>query len=100
MLSLIDELVHSNKPMLWELGHYLADNLILKIGLYLAEINGVSIANTQFPNIYRRFIEPKCLSSYAYDKIKPFHRQRNFFQHDFNSIDYQIRKEMAKIMSL
>jgi len=31
MLSLIDELVHSNKPMLWELGHYLADNLILKI---------------------------------------------------------------------
>lgn len=41
MLSLIDELVYSNKPMLWELGHCLADNLILKIGLYLAEINRV-----------------------------------------------------------
>ena len=93
--SLVFELVNSEKPMLWELGHYLADNLILRIGLYLAEKDGNMLSDTSFPIIYKKFIDPICYKFITYDQIKPFHKQRNVFQHAFDSLDYQIRKEMA-----
>lgn len=95
MADLIYELVHSNEPMLWELGHYLTDNLILKIGLYFAEKNGITYSYTNFPEIFNNHIEPECSALITYDKIEPFHKRRNSYQHDFDSIDTEIRKDFA-----
>jgi len=37
MLSLANELSNSNEQSLWELGHYLADNIFSKLSLIVAE---------------------------------------------------------------
>ena len=38
MANMMEELSLSHEPYLWELGHYLADNLLMKIGLYVIEM--------------------------------------------------------------
>jgi len=95
MYQLAFELAQSKETMLYELGHYLADNIILKIGMIVAKENQVSIKDNSFPGIYQDFIIKYCKEPPSYSEIDQYHKQRNMFQHKLGSIEYSIKQAWA-----
>jgi len=81
----------SNVPLLWELGHYLIDNLILKICMFVAidkneEYNIFTSSSKNrtkdFPVLYRDVLVNHYFTVLDYDQeVKYHHTRRNIFQH-------------------
>lgn len=98
------EMSNSEIPKLYELGHYLTDNLFSKVGMLVAKENGLSFQYTTsrgnirtrplnwlYDNILRT-IYPNIPD---YDEIEDLHEKRNFYQHDYNSIESHFNKQFA-----
>ncbi|MHA1285644.1 MAG: hypothetical protein ACTSQP_24325 [Promethearchaeota archaeon] len=96
----------SNDQILQELSHYIVDNLITKICIFIAKEKNLSYKTTtssgrertyDFPKLYRDILMKEYPNVPDYDKeIKRLHKLRNFFQHGSGSIELSIRKEFAE----
>lgn len=105
LLKLAKELGNSDVPILWELGHYLVDNLILKICMYVAkekkeEHKIFKPSNKDwtkdFPILCTQILKVHYPSVLDYDnEVEPHHNRRNIFQHSHVSIELSIRKEFV-----
>jgi len=105
MLRLAKELSNSNDQLLWELGHYLADNIISKLVLMVCkdkEKEGIIInyknANGMVKNfkwMYNNVLKKYFPELPSYNELKDKHRDRNVFQHEYESMHFGIRKEIA-----
>lgn len=99
------ELSKSNEQILNELSHYLVDNLIAKICIYIAQENNLPFQTTtkkgrkktyNFPRLYKEILKPLYPKIPEYDKeIQDLHNLRNLFQHGEESITLGIRSEIA-----
>jgi len=99
------EFSKSNELILSELSHYLVDNLISKICIFIAQEKSLTfqtISNKgnkktfNFPKLYREILSPLYPNVPNYDnEIKKLHDQRNLFQHRSESITLGIRPEFA-----
>lgn len=105
MLSFAKELANCNEHMLWELGHYLADNIISKLALSvtmekLQQGYSINYKNNNgfvknFKWMYENVLEQFYTVPKYNDLVKKFHRDRNIYQHRYDSISLGIRKEFA-----
>lgn len=105
MLSLAKELANSNEHMLWELGHYLADNIISKLALSvtmekLQQGHLINYKNNNgfvknFKWMYENVLERFYTVPKYNDLVKKFHRDRNIYQHKYDSISLGVRNEFA-----
>jgi len=99
------ELSKSNELILSELSHYLVDNLISKICIFIAQENSLTYQTISskgnektynFPKLYKEILSTLYPNVPRYDKeIKKLHSQRNLFQHRSESISLGIRPEFA-----
>ncbi len=99
------EFSKSNELILSELSHYLVDNLISKMCIFIAQENNLQYQTTSrkgikpafnFPRLYKEILNPLYPNIPHYDtKIKKLHDQRNLFQHGSESITLGIRPEFA-----
>lgn len=99
------EFSKSNELILSELSHYLVDNLISKICIFIAQEKSLTYQTTSskgnkktfdFPKLYKKILSPLYPNVPNYDKeIKKLHAQRNLFQHGSESITLGIRPEFA-----
>ncbi|MHA1285589.1 MAG: hypothetical protein ACTSQP_24050 [Promethearchaeota archaeon] len=106
MLKLALGFVQSKDQILQELSHYVVDNLITKICIFIAKEKNLSYKTTtssgrertyDFPKLYIDILMKEYPNVPDYDKeIKRLHELRNFFQHDSDSIGLSIRKEFAE----
>lgn len=105
MLRVAKELSNSNEHLLWELGHYLADNIISKLALMVCkdkEKQGDIINYKNENGMVKNFkwMYNNVLKNYypdlpSYNELKDKHRDRNIFQHEYDSIHFGIRKEIS-----
>lgn len=105
LFKLAKELGNSDIPILWELGYYLVDNLILKICMYVAKEKNEEEKifkspnkdkTKDFPKLYKEILEIHYPSIPDYDNdVEPHHNRRNIFQHSQVSIELSIRKEFV-----
>ncbi len=99
------EFSKSNELILSELSHYLVDNLISKICIFVAQENNLTYQKSSskgnkktfnFPKLYNEILATFYPKVPDYDKkIKKMHNQRNLFQHGTESISLGIRPEFA-----
>ena len=99
------EFSKSNELFLSELSHYLVDNLISKICIFIAQEKSLTYQTISskrnkktfdFPKLYKEILRPLYPNVPHYDKeIKKLHDQRNLFQHRSESITLGIRPEFA-----
>ncbi len=99
------EFSKSNELILSELSHYLVDNLISKICIFIAQEKSLTYQTISskgnkktfdFPKLYKEILSPLYPNVPQYDKgIKKLHDQRNLFQHRSESITLGIRPEFA-----
>ena len=94
------ELSNSEIPKLYELGHYLADNLISKICMVVAQecdnnFSAPNYENKSFPVLYRDTIELYYQNALNYSDIEHLHIQRNWYQHKVWSIDHHVNRQFA-----
>ncbi len=99
------ELSNQDIPQLYELGHYLTDNLISKISMLIGEEEGI---NYKFINnrgveqtrgfywLYNNILKQIYSSAPDYSKIEKLHELRNIYQHSEWSITYHYNKEFAR----
>ena len=95
----------SKEPIVWELGHYLADNLISKICIYVAfekkneNLIYKNVSNKwtkDFPRLYQDILMHYYPNVPDYDTvIKSHHSRRNVFQHSETSLEMSIRREFV-----
>jgi hypothetical protein len=107
MLSYAMALSESNVPTVYELGHYLADNILTKVCLAVAinksEEQQTSSVNKSgkkwtygLPQLYNDHLK-KHYPVPDYDSdIKEMHDDRNVYQHDVDSFDMTMRRPRAK----
>lgn len=89
------EFSKSNSQILNELSHYLADNLISKICIFIAQEKGLTYSSIiksgvtrtfDFPVLYKNILMANYPSIPDYDtELKSLHDLRNIFQHGFES---------------
>ena len=107
MLSYALVLSDSQVPTVYELGHYLADNILAKICLAVAIDKGeeqqtyttTSHGNRtkNFFDLYNDHLKHHYQQAPNYDPdIKDFHEERNIYQHDVESFDMTMRQPRAK----
>ncbi len=99
------EFSKSNVLILSEMSHYLVDNLISKICIFIAQEKSLiyqTISKSgkektyNFPKLYKKILSSTYPDVPHYDKeIKKLHGQRNLFQHTSESITLGIRPEFA-----
>ncbi|HDZ18080.1 hypothetical protein LCGC14_0757040 [marine sediment metagenome] len=99
------EFSKSNVLILSEMSHYLVDNLISKICIFVAQEKNLIYQTISrngkektfnFPKLYKEILSPIYPNVPHYDKeIKKQHDQRNLFQHTSESITLGIRPEFA-----
>jgi len=99
------EFSKSNEQIFNELSHYLVDNLILKICIFLAQENNIPYSTTSskgkkktynFPKLYKDILSILFPNVPDYNKqIQRLHNLRNLFQHGSESITLGIRSEFA-----
>lgn len=99
------EFSKSNELILSELSHYLVDNLISKICIFIAHEQSLTYQTSSskgnkrtfdFPKLYNEILATVYPNVPNYDKeIKKLHNQRNLFQHGTESISLGIRQEFA-----
>ena len=104
MYRLAKELSNKETPRLYELGHYLTDNLISKICMIIAiENNRTFIKKTydgkekslSFYKLYNNILKEIYPDVPDYGKIKSLHRERNIYQHEYSSITHHPNKQYA-----
>ncbi len=93
-------------PLLWELGHYLIDNLILKICMFVAidkDEEGAIFTNKfrnrtkDFPALYKDILATYYSTIPDYEnEIKDHHLRRNVFQHSETSLKESMRQELVE----
>lgn len=100
------EFSKSKSQIINELSHYLVDNLISKICIFIAQEKGLTYSSTtksgatrtfNFPVLYKNILMANYPSVPDYEtKVKSLHDLRNIFQHGSESITLSIRYEYAK----
>ena len=107
MLSYALALSESPIPTVYELAHYLADNILAKVCLAVAIDKGeeqqtyttTSHGNRtkNFFDLYNDHLKHHYPQAPNYDpNIKAFHEERNVYQHDVESFDMTMRQPRAK----
>ena len=106
MISLARTLVKSEIPVTYELGHYLADNVLSKVSMIiLAEKNrpdlifknGTSGRTVDFPVLYNNLQQNYFQSIKEYDDlVKEYHADRSMYQHRFESLKMTLRQPEAE----
>jgi len=107
MLSYALALSDSQVPTVYELGYYLADNILAKICLAVAIEKGeeqqtyttTSHGNRtkNFFNLYNDHLKQHYPQAPNYDPdIKDFHEERNVYQHDVESFDMTMRQPRVR----
>lgn len=106
-ISLARTLSKHKNPTIYELGHYLADNVLSKVCMVIAKRNdkddlifenGKSGRTYNFPVLYKKIIEkfyPNDLPKYE-EIVKTFHSDRGFYQHSFESLGKIFRRTEAE----
>lgn len=105
MLSIAKKLSENESNEIFELGHYLADNILAKICMIVGKdnnrddlifkSNGMTKA---LKNLYNKILKEKYfpeVPNFDY-LIENFHRNRNIYQHEWESLELSIRKTEAK----
>ena len=96
------ELSNQDIPQLYELGHYLTDNLILKICMVIGKEEGINFEYTDsrgkqqtkgFKWLYEKILKEKYTTAPIYDEIKELHDQRNVYQHRYWAVKHHLHKE-------
>lgn len=100
MYQLALELSNSEIPKLYELGHYLTDNLISKLCMVIAsesdkDFNEKKYESKSFPDLYINTIKKYYKNTHDYNMIKDSHNQRNIYQHRFWSINHHFNRQFA-----
>ncbi len=104
MLSYALALSESRIPTVYELAHYLADNILAKVCLAVAiDKNEEQQTYTtrgwtkSLPKLYNDHLKNHYPQVPNYDpNIKVFHEERNVYQHDIESFDMTMRQPRAK----
>lgn len=106
MFSYALSLSESQIPTVYELAHYLADNILAKICLAVAIDKGEeqqTFTSTKYStktkglfDLYNDHLKPHYSQVPNYDPdIKQFHEERNVYQHDVESFDMTMRQPRA-----
>jgi len=105
-ISLALTLSKNKNPTIYELGHYLADNVLSKICMVIAKRNdkddlifenGKNGRTFDFPILYKQIIEKFYPRLPKYKEIvEKFHTDRGFYQHRFESLGKIFRQTEAK----
>ncbi len=105
-ISLALNLSKNKNPTIYELGHYLADNVLAKVCMVIAKRNdrndlifknGKNGRTFDFPILYKQIIEkfyPK-LTKYK-EIVEKYHADRGFYQHRFESLEKIFRHSEAE----
>ena len=104
MYQFAKELSNSDNPQLYELGHYLTDNIISKICMLVAiennkkftrkTNNGKELSLT-FRKLYNGVLKETYPSVPDYEEIESLHDERNIYQHEARSITYHVNRQYA-----
>ncbi len=98
------ELSNKDIPQLYELGHYLTDNLISKICMVIGKEKGINFEYTDsrgiqqtrgFKWLYEKILKKTYITAPIYDEIKKLHIQRNVYQHRYWAVKHHLHKEYA-----
>ncbi len=106
MVSLAKTLIKNEIPVIYELGHYLADNVLSKVSMIiLAEKNRVDLIfengesgrTVDFPALYKNMQQNYFPNILEYDDlVKEHHADRSMYQHRFESLKMTIRQPEAE----
>ncbi len=105
-ISFAQTLSKKKNPTIYELGHYLADNVLAKVCMVIAKRknkdnliyrNGKSGYTHNFDFLYKNIIEKYYPELPEYDLIvKKYHADRGFYQHRFESLKKIFRQSEAE----
>lgn len=106
MISLAKNLAKNEIPIIYELGHYLADNVLSKVCMVvMAEKNRKDLIfknkrdgrTYDFPILYKNMQQnfPQNLKSYN-EIVKDFHIERSIYQHRYESLKQTFRQPEAE----
>ena len=106
MLSLAKNLAKNEIPIIYELGHYLADNVLSKVCMVVMAKNNrkdLIFKNKRdgrtydFPILYKNMQQNFPWNLKSYDEIvKDFHIERSVYQHRFESLKQTFRQPEAE----
>ncbi|NVM44108.1 MAG: hypothetical protein HWN79_04235 [Candidatus Lokiarchaeota archaeon] len=106
MISLAKNLAKNEIPIIYELGHYLADNVISKVCMVVLARNNrpdLIFENEKdgrtydFPILYKNMRREFFPNLEKYEKIvKDFHIERGIYQHRFESLKQTFRQSEAE----
>ncbi len=106
MISIAKNLAKNEIPIIYELGHYLADNVLSKICMVvMAENNRIDLIfknkrdgrTYDFPILYKNMQQNFPWNLKSYDEIvKDFHIERSVYQHRFESLKQTFRQPEAE----
>ena len=104
-ISFAQKLSINENPTIYELGHYLADNVLAKICMVIAKRNdkdelifknGKNGYTHDFDFLYKNIIKTYYPELPDYDLIvKSYHADRGFYQHRFESLEKIFRQSEA-----
>lgn len=104
LFRLAKELTVSKIPQLYELGHYLTDNLISKISMLVGQETGIEfefttrsgkIRTKDFKWLYEEILHKVYPTVPDFSLIERLHNQRNIYQHDSFAIDHHFNQQYA-----
>jgi hypothetical protein len=104
MYQFAKELSNSDNPQLYELGHYLTDNIISKICMLIAIENNQKFTrktpngkelSLPFRKLYKSVLKKIYPSVPDYEEIERLHDERNMYQHEAWSIHYHFNRQYA-----
>lgn len=104
MFRFTKELSESKIPQLYELGHYLTDNLISKISMLVGQESGIEFEYTtksgkirtrDFKWLYEEILHKVYPLVPDFSRVERLHDQRNTYQHDSFAIDHHFNQQYA-----
>ena len=104
MYRLAKELSNLENPQLYELGHYLTDNIISRICMLIALENGQIFTKKthngkeqsfSFYKLYNNILKKMYSNVPDYTQIESLHNERNRYQHEAWSITHHFNKQYA-----
>jgi len=104
MYQLAKELTNVDNPQLYELGHYLTDNIISKICMLVAIENNQTFTrktpkgkeqSLPFYKLYNGILKEIYPSVPDYEEIESLHDERNKYQHGAWSITHHFNSQYA-----
>ncbi len=106
MFAIAKEFSEHENNYIYELSHYLSDNIITKIALIIAKKYNLqykrrnregNLRTYNFPKLYKDVLKNKFPNLPDYNlTISQLHNDRNIYQHGEESLRLGIRKEIAK----